>query len=267
MNLATLLSGFDEREYSIVNYDPDTEIGGVWNYDEALTTDITFSTSLRSTPTKAGAIVVNTVRNYLSDYPIPVIIHAYPRYAISRIARHFYSPPPPPSEPDGLPGVLVYDNVIFESQNVVAHPGTVIGSDGFGYERGPDGYFRMPHLGGVIISPGVEIGANCTIDRGAFSYTTLGVGTKLDNLVHVAHNCQLGSNVMVAAGVKFSGSVTVGSDVWIGTNSTIMQGVTIGDRATIGIGTTVLRDVEPHQTVVGHHRIIETKDHQPGVIR
>ncbi len=239
---------------------------GVWNYQEAHEGQITYM--MEEGITGAGAVVTDSVAKvHPADPSInpTLIIVDRPRRTIAKIAQHFVEPRSVWYEED-LPGVLVFMPVEI-GENLKCAPGTVIGSDGFGYERDYDGYFLMPHLGSVIIGDNVEVGANTVIDRGTFSHTRIGSGTKIDNLVHVAHNCQIGENVMIVAGTSLGGSVTIEDDVWLGINSTVMQGVTIGKRATIGIGAVVLRDVEPGQTIVGHHRVIESKEEQRGVIR
>jgi UDP-3-O-[3-hydroxymyristoyl] glucosamine N-acyltransferase len=114
---------------------------------------------------------------------------------------------------------------------VTVQSGAVLGSLGFGYVRGEDGtYIRFPQQGTVVIEDDVEIGANTTIDRGALGETRIGAGSKIDNLVHIGHNCTIGKNVMIAAQVGISGSCVVGDGV-------VMAGqVGLGDHVTIGAG-------------------------------
>jgi len=129
---------------------------------------------------------------------------------------------------------------------------TVIGGIGFGFAKDGDKWIRMPHQGKVIIGDNVEIGSNCTIDRGCLDNTVIGNGVKIDNLCHIAHSCKIGDNTIITAGVIFSGSVTVGKNVWIAPNSTIRTRVTIGDNAFIGIGSNVVKDVPEGTTVYGN---------------
>ena len=114
---------------------------------------------------------------------------------------------------------------------VLVQPGAVLGGLGFGYVRGSDGtYIRFPQQGRLIIEDDVEIGANTTIDRGALGETRIGAGSKIDNQVHIGHNCTIGRNVVIAAQVGISGSCTVGDGV-------VMAGqVGLGDHVTIGPG-------------------------------
>jgi UDP-3-O-[3-hydroxymyristoyl] glucosamine N-acyltransferase len=118
---------------------------------------------------------------------------------------------------------------------VVVQAGAVLGSTGFGYVRGPDGrYVRFPQIGTLWVGDDVEIGANCTIDRGALGETRIGRGTKIDNLVHIGHNCRIGEDVMIAAQVGLAGSCVVedgamlGGQVGLGENVEIGAGVMLG---------------------------------------
>ena len=112
--------------------------------------------------------------------------------------------------------------------------GTVLGSDGFGYARGKGGYVGFPQIGTLWIGDDVEIGANVTIDRGALGETRIGRGTKIDNLVHIGHNCRIGEDVIIAAQVGMSGSCVIedgamlGGQVGLGENATIGAGVMLG---------------------------------------
>ena len=114
-----------------------------------------------------------------------------------------------------FPRVTLYRNVHLGNR-VRVHSGTVIGSDGFGYVLVEGGWEKFPQRGTVIIEDDVELGAGCTIDRGALDETRIGRGAKLDNLVHVAHNVRIGRNTVIAAQTGISGSVTIGNRVTIG---------------------------------------------------
>ena len=117
--------------------------------------------------------------------------------------------------------------------NAVIHSGTVIGADGFGFAPGPDGWRKVPQLGIVRIGHDVEIGANSTIDRGALDDTVIGDGCKLDNLVHIAHNCRIGAHTVMAGGSMIAGSTTIGSWCMIGGQSAITGHIEITDGVTI----------------------------------
>ncbi len=112
--------------------------------------------------------------------------------------------------------------------------GTVLGSDGFGFARGPAGYVGFPQLGTLVVEDDVEIGANCTIDRGALGETRIGRGTKMDNLVHIGHNCTIGEDVVMAAQVGIAGSTTVGDGAVVGGQVGLADHVTIGPGVILG---------------------------------
>src|SRR5271165_4953113 len=118
---------------------------------------------------------------------------------------------------DLYPRVVIYPGTTL-GRRVIVHAGAVLGSDGFGYVRDEKfgRYVKFPQIGQLVIGDYVEIGANVTIDRGALDQTVIGPGTKLDNLVHIGHNCALGANVIMAAQVGLSGSVSVGDDCLFG---------------------------------------------------
>jgi UDP-3-O-[3-hydroxymyristoyl] glucosamine N-acyltransferase len=134
---------------------------------------------------------------------------------------------------------------------VTIHAGTVIGTDGFGYERG-DGSEpeKFPHLGGVKIEDDVEIGANTCIDRGTLDDTVIGKGSKIDNLVHIAHNVRVGRNVFIIANSQVAGSVVIGDGAHIAPSATILNQLKVGANATVGLGAIVTRDVPPGATVM-----------------
>jgi UDP-3-O-[3-hydroxymyristoyl] glucosamine N-acyltransferase len=129
------------------------------------------------------------------------------------------------------PHVAIYSNTRIGSR-VVVHAGAVLGSDGFGYVRDPRSgeHEKFPQVGRLEIEDDVEIGANSTIDRGALETTRIGRGTKIDNLVHIGHNCQIGEQVIIAAQAGFSGSIEIGDNVIIGGQ------VGIGEHARIESG-------------------------------
>lgn len=146
-----------------------------------------------------------------------------------------------------FPGVVLYPGVRLGAR-VRVHAGSVIGADGFGYEppRERDGlWIKIPHVGTVEIGDDVEIGACCTIDRARFGVTRLEAGVKLDNLVHVAHNCTIGAGTMIAAQTGLSGSTTVGRGVLMGGQCATAGHLRVGDGARIGGQAGMIGDVEP----------------------
>jgi UDP-3-O-[3-hydroxymyristoyl] glucosamine N-acyltransferase len=135
------------------------------------------------------------------------------------------------------PGVTLYDDVQI-GDRVILHASVVIGADGFGYVRdGAGSYHKFPQRGTVLIADDVELGAHTCVDRGALGQTRIGRGTKLDNMVHVGHNCDIGERVVIAAQTGISGSVTieddvvVGGQVGFGDHIRVLSGAVIGSKA------------------------------------
>lgn len=149
------------------------------------------------------------------------------------------------------PGTCLANTEIGE--NVIIGANCTIGLPGFGYERDSDGrYWRFPHMGRVVIESDVEIGSNTCIDRGAIGETRIGRASKIDNLVHIAHNCVLEPNSVVIANAMLGGSVTVREGAWIAPSASILNQVVIGARSIVGLGAVVLKSVDADATVVGN---------------
>ena len=134
------------------------------------------------------------------------------------------------------PNVVLYDGVNL-GDRVILHAGVCIGADGFGYVRDDVGYHKFPQIGTVVIEDDVELGAYTCVDRAALGQTRIGRGTKLDNLVHVGHNCDIGERVVIAAQTGISGSVTIeddcviGGQVGFGDHIRVQKGAVIGSKA------------------------------------
>lgn len=138
-------------------------------------------------------------------------------------------------------------------KNISINSGCVIGGDGFSYERQDDGSLKkFLHYGGVRIGSDVEIGSNTTIDRGTFRDTIIGDGTKIDNLVHVAHNVEIGKHCMIIAHAGIGGGVKIGDRCFIGLGAVIRDGVVIGNDCFIGMGAVVVKDAPDGTTVMGN---------------
>ncbi|QWK76642.1 UDP-3-O-(3-hydroxymyristoyl)glucosamine N-acyltransferase [Ochrobactrum sp. BTU1] len=139
------------------------------------------------------------------------------------------------------PGVAVQFAMI--GNRVSLHPGVRIGQDGFGYVPGPRGLEKVPQLGRVILQDDVEIGANTTIDRGALSDTVIGEGTKIDNLVQIAHNVRIGRFCIVAAHCGISGSCVIGDQTMLGGRVGLADHLVIGSRVQIAAASGVMNDI------------------------
>ncbi len=136
-------------------------------------------------------------------------------------------------------GVRIYHDVSIGSQ-VILHSGCVIGADGFGFVLSGEGYEKFPQVGRVEVGDRVEIGANSCVDRAALGVTSIGEGTKLDNMVHIGHNCRIGRHVVIAAQTGLSGGVIVGDYAIIGGQVGIGDKAKIESRAIIGSGAGIL---------------------------
>ena len=147
------------------------------------------------------------------------------------------------------PGASIMHAII--GDNVILHPGCRIGQDGFRYDPGASGHTKVPQLGRVIIQDNVEIGAGTTVDRGGSGDTTIGEGTKIDNLVHIAHNVTVGRHCIIAAQCGFAGSVTLGDYVMLGGQVGVADHLTIGEGAMIGGKSGVMSNVPAGEKWVG----------------
>jgi acyl-[acyl carrier protein]--UDP-N-acetylglucosamine O-acyltransferase len=159
------------------------------------------------------------------------------------------------------PNTVIYDNVKIGA-NCLIHANCSIGGDGFRFVRMPDGTLRkMIHISnpGVIIEDDVEIQCNCNVSRAVFDPTLIGKGTKIDALVHIAHNDIIGENNIIAAQTCFSGSVEIGKNNWVGAGSTISNGVTIGNNNWIGLAAKVAYDVGDDERVSGFYAVSHKK--------
>ncbi len=137
--------------------------------------------------------------------------------------------------------------------NVIVQSGTVIGSDGYGYATVDGRHFKVPQVGTVVVEDDVEIGANVTIDRAAIGKTVIGAGTKIDNLVMIAHNVKIGKNCLIIAQVGISGSTVVGNNVIIAGQAGLVGHIEIGDNAVVGAKSGVSKSVPANQIVSGYH--------------
>src|SRR5215218_4449311 len=150
------------------------------------------------------------------------------------------------------PGVKIYFGCVV-GNNVVIHAGTVIGSDGFGFAPQADGsYKKVPQIGNVVIEDHVEIGANTTIDRATMGSTIIKSGAKLDNLIQIAHNVEVGESTVIAAQAGVSGSTKIGKNVMIGGQAGLVGHIQIADSSKINAQSGVSKSLKaPYSTVTG----------------
>ena len=148
------------------------------------------------------------------------------------------------------PNVTIYENTIIGDRSTI-HAGAVLGAFGFGYKSGDDGHVLSAQLGNVVLGEDVEIGANTTIDRGTYDSTTIGNGSKLDNLVMIGHNCAIGDHNLLCSQVGIAGSSQTGDYVVMAGQVGLADHLTIGDRAQIGAQSGLMHNVEPNQVMFG----------------
>lgn len=148
------------------------------------------------------------------------------------------------------PHVVVYPGVQL-GPRVILHAGARIGVDGFGYLPQPDGALKIPHVGDCVIEADVEIGANSCVDRGSIRETRVGAGSKLDNLVHIAHNVTVGPGALMAAFVGIAGSTTIGARTMWGGHSGAVEHTVVGDDVRVTGKAALVGTVEDGQTMMG----------------
>lgn len=148
------------------------------------------------------------------------------------------------------PQVVVRDGVTI-GRNCILHPGAVIGADGYGFYFASGRHNKIPHVGGVIIEDDVEVGANTCIDRGMTGNTVVGRGTKIDNLVQVAHNVEVGPLCLLVSQVGIAGSSKLGAGVVLAGQVGVADHVTIGDGVKVGAQSGIGKDVEKGATMFG----------------
>lgn len=146
--------------------------------------------------------------------------------------------------------VVIYDDTRL-GDNVIVHAGAVLGGDGFGYKQQQQRHIKVPHLGNLVIDNDVEIGANSCIDRGTFGTTSIGAGTKIDNLVQIGHNNQIGENVIICGQTGISGSCTIENNVILAGSAGLADHVKIGHHAVVMARSGVSGDIAAGTQVFG----------------
>lgn len=228
------------------------EITSFASLDRATSNDLSFckftgqKASKMMESSKAGVIICSGP--YIKARRLIVVSN--PRLWFIRVVREFFQPRAPP-------GIHLSAEINHEcveiGKNVRIGPNCSIGFEGLGFEVAGDGqYERFPHIGKVIIGDHVEIGANTCIDRGALEDTVIGEGTKIDNLVHVAHNVRIGKNCLIVALTCIGGGVVIEDGTYVGIGAGIRNQITIGEGALIGMGAVVVKDVDPGDIVIGN---------------
>ncbi|UCH10381.1 MAG: UDP-3-O-(3-hydroxymyristoyl)glucosamine N-acyltransferase [Fidelibacterota bacterium] len=149
------------------------------------------------------------------------------------------------------PNVAIYSGVRIGDE-VTVHGGAVIGADGFGYVTEEDRHHKIPQVGGVVIEDQVEIGANTTIDRGTLGDTVIGRGTKIDNLVQIAHNVKIGRGCLFASEVGIAGSATIGDYVTLAGQVGVSDHLTVGDRVVVAGKSAVMQSLPAGQFYAGN---------------
>ena len=136
-------------------------------------------------------------------------------------------------------------------QRCIIHAGAVIGSDGFGFAKEGESYKKIPQLGNVIVEDDVEIGANTTVDRAVMESTIIRHGVKLDNLIQIAHNVEIGENTAIAAQTGISGSTKVGKNCLLAGQVGLGGHISIGDNTSIGAQSGIISNIEPGRNIMG----------------
>lgn len=225
------------------------------------------------------------VADRIDDERVTLLLSETPRLTFMRALGRFFPPPRPPAgvHPSAVvdaeaavdptasigpnvtigrgsvvgprtvlhPNVTVYHGVRIGA-DVTVHSGTVIGADGFGYERSEDGALeKFVHVGGVVIEDGVEIGSNTSIDRGTLGDTIIRRGVRIDNQCHISHNVVIGADAAVIAQSMIGGSVRIGERAWLAPAAVVINQRRVGEEATVGLAAVVVKDVPPGATVMG----------------
>ncbi len=149
-----------------------------------------------------------------------------------------------------FPGAVLYENTMVGPRCII-HAGAVLGAYGFGYDSGPEGHKLSAQLGNVVLEADVEVGAGSTIDRGTYGPTLIGQGTKIDNLVQIAHNCRIGRHNMLCSQVGIAGTTTTGDFVVMAGQVGVRDHVRIGNGAVLGAMAGIVNDVPDGTQMIG----------------
>lgn len=258
-----------------VEVEEDFEISGINDTILATSSEITFlsdrkfESSLKETNAKV-ALVRDSDKELVSDKTLALVVKN--PYLSMAILSGYFAKPLGKKDCNGViimpnsfiaddvvigEGSVIYPNVTILSgvsigKDCIIQSGTVIGSEGFGYAHDDKGrHIKIYHSGRVIVEDRVEIGANCTIDRAVFGATTIKEGTKIDNLVHIGHNCEIGANSIITGQCGLAGSSKLGQSVMLGAQSGVAGHIEVGDGAIIAARGGVTKSIKGGETYAG----------------
>ncbi|MDR0743942.1 MAG: UDP-3-O-(3-hydroxymyristoyl)glucosamine N-acyltransferase [Tannerella sp.] len=163
------------------------------------------------------------------------------------------------------PHVTIYDGCII-GNNCIIHAGAVVGADGFGFAPENGTYKKIPQVGNVILEDEVEIGANTTIDRAVMGSTTIHKGVKLDNLIQIAHNVEIGENTVMASQVGIAGSTKIGANCMFGGQAGLGGHITVGNNSQIGAQSGIISNIKENSQIMGSPAIPIKKFMQSSII-
>jgi len=231
----------------------DLQVAGFCSLDNPNPTSISYleknKDAAKLSDIMLGALVTT---DQLAQYFPDVIVVANPKLAFVSIMERFLSR----SKPEPTAGYVheraVVDPAAEIAETAIVEANAVIGADGFGFVPTKDGHRKFPQVGSVLIEEHVEIGANCCIDRASLDQTVIHSGTKLDNMVQIAHGVRLGSNTVIAAQTGISGSTRIGNWCVIGGQAGFQGHITIGDQSIIAAQSGVFSDLPFKSKVSGY---------------
>lgn len=250
------------------HHGPESNISGVNSIDIATDTELAFwERETTSEVESSGAGCVICLPSVSQNVSRTCISSPQPRIDFLKIVNRLYRTPPETTDihssaviEDGAkigdqcqigPNVYIGENVTI-GDRVKIQAGTSIGGEGFAFARDDEGeLWGQIHSGTVSIEDDVHIGSNCSIDRAIFKETRIGRGTKLDNLIHIAHQANIGEHVWMAYNVGISGTVSIGDRTMIHPNAAVGMRVDVGQDATIAMNSAVLDDIDDGTTVAG----------------
>ncbi|TLX65771.1 MAG: hypothetical protein E6L02_07410 [Thaumarchaeota archaeon] len=234
--------------------DGDIKISGCNSAKSALENELTFATTKEYLMETTSKIVIIGRNLLLNGQTKTLIVVKNPKLEFVRVITQLFKAPNPPK--------------ITIGKGCSIHTSAIIGKEGFNYVQDYDGtLLHFPHFGGVTIGDNVDIGPNTEVDRGVFDDTIIESGTKIDGLVHIAHNTHIGRNCFIVAGTVIGGSCEIGDGVVLGIGAQLKQYTKVGKGAVVGMGSVVLNDVAENMTVAGiPAKVLQTNKKMGGII-